>query len=137
MLDLNSCALYGLNSLPYSQFFQDLRSSVLKISSFLEKELSEEDLDAVVNQATFENMKLDPQADLDHLLNSANCTRTKDDIFCAKVISLVYRSKSVESCPKSLAPNLVNKCLPHIFPNNAIWAPRTIKFPTENGPEEF
>ena len=35
---------------------------MLKISSFLEKELSEEDLDAVVNQATFQNMKLDPQA---------------------------------------------------------------------------
>ena len=64
--------------------FQDLRSSVLKISSFLEKELSEEDLDAVVNQATFENMKLDPQADLDHLLNSANCTRTKDGHFLRK-----------------------------------------------------
>uniref|UniRef100_A0A8D1BDN2 Sulfotransferase n=1 Tax=Sus scrofa TaxID=9823 RepID=A0A8D1BDN2_PIG len=68
----------------YEEMKKDLRSSVLKISSFLEKELSEEDLDAVVNQATFENMKLDPQADLDHLLNSANCTRTKDGHFLRK-----------------------------------------------------
>uniref|UniRef100_A0A287A8A5 Sulfotransferase n=1 Tax=Sus scrofa TaxID=9823 RepID=A0A287A8A5_PIG len=70
----------------YEEMKKDLRSSVLKISSFLEKELSEEDLDAVVNQATFENMKLDPQADLDHLLNSANCTRTKDGHFLRKDI---------------------------------------------------
>ncbi|XP_004674152.1 PREDICTED: amine sulfotransferase-like [Condylura cristata] len=44
----------------YEEMKKDLRSSVQKISRFLEKELSEEDLDAVVNQATFENMKTNP-----------------------------------------------------------------------------
>uniref|UniRef100_A0A8B9WNE6 Sulfotransferase n=1 Tax=Bos mutus grunniens TaxID=30521 RepID=A0A8B9WNE6_BOSMU len=59
------------------QFFQDLRSSVLKISSFLEKELSEEDLDAVVNQAAFQNMKVDPQANYDSILKNEIGLRTK------------------------------------------------------------
>ena len=43
---------------------------MLKISSFLEKELSEEDLDAVVNQAAFQNMKVDPQANYDSILKN-------------------------------------------------------------------
>eukprot|EP00069_Balaena_mysticetus_P010662 bmy_06845T0 len=65
-------------------FDHDLRSSVLKISSFLEKELSEEDLDAVVNQATFQNMKLDPQANYDYILKSENWTRTNEGDFLRK-----------------------------------------------------
>lgn len=48
--------------------FQDLRSSVLNVCKFLGKELSEEDMDAVVRQATFENMKNDPRANYDSLL---------------------------------------------------------------------
>ncbi|XP_010860266.1 PREDICTED: amine sulfotransferase-like [Bison bison bison] len=56
---------------------KDLRSSVLKISSFLEKELSEEDLDAVVNQAVFQNMKVDPQANYDSILKNEIGLRTK------------------------------------------------------------
>ncbi|XP_025150833.2 amine sulfotransferase-like [Bubalus kerabau] len=54
----------------YEEMKKDLRSSVLKISSFLEKELSEEDLDAVVNQAAFQNMKVDPQANYDSILKN-------------------------------------------------------------------
>ncbi|MEJ1286745.1 hypothetical protein NN561_017754 [Cricetulus griseus] len=46
----------------YEDMKKDLRSSVLKICSFLEKELSEDDVDAVVRQATFQNMKSDPRA---------------------------------------------------------------------------
>lgn len=84
MLVCNSCIPYRLNRLLYTQFFQDLRSSVLKISSFLEKELSEEDLDAVVNQATFQNMKLDPQANYDYILKAKNWTRTKEGAFLRK-----------------------------------------------------
>ena len=84
MLVCNSCIPYRLNRLLYTQFFQDLRSSVLKISSFLEKELSEEDLDAVVNQATFQNMKLDPQANYDYILKSENWTRTNEGDFLRK-----------------------------------------------------
>ncbi|OWK01385.1 hypothetical protein Celaphus_00018827, partial [Cervus elaphus hippelaphus] len=63
---------------------KDLRSSVLKISSFLEKELSEEDLDAVVNQATFQNMKLDPQANYDSILKNEVGTRTNEGHFLRK-----------------------------------------------------
>ena len=50
---------------------------MLKISSFLEKELSEEDLDAVVNQAVFQNMKVDPQANYDSILKNEIGLRTK------------------------------------------------------------
>ncbi|TEA32478.1 amine sulfotransferase-like [Orcinus orca] len=68
----------------YEEMKKDLRSSVLKISSFLEKELSEEDLDVVVNQATFQNMKLDPQANYDYILEAENWTRTKEGDFLRK-----------------------------------------------------
>ncbi|XP_065767378.1 LOW QUALITY PROTEIN: amine sulfotransferase-like [Muntiacus reevesi] len=68
----------------YEEMKKDLRSSVLKISSFLEKELSEEDLDAVVNQATFQNMKLDPQANYDSILKNEVGTRTNEGHFLRK-----------------------------------------------------
>ncbi|KAH0500308.1 Amine sulfotransferase [Microtus ochrogaster] len=42
---------------------KDLRSTVLKICSFLEKERSEGDVDSVERQATFQYMKTDPQTD--------------------------------------------------------------------------
>ncbi|XP_012781037.2 amine sulfotransferase-like [Ochotona princeps] len=54
----------------YEEMKKDLRSSVVKISSFLEKELSEEDVDAIVRQATFENMKSSPQANYDSILQN-------------------------------------------------------------------
>lgn len=60
MLACNSCILYRLSSFSNAHSFQDLRSSVFQIISFLEKELSEEEVDAVVNQATFQNMKDNP-----------------------------------------------------------------------------
>uniref|UniRef100_G1LGJ9 Sulfotransferase n=1 Tax=Ailuropoda melanoleuca TaxID=9646 RepID=G1LGJ9_AILME len=55
----------------YEEMKKDLRSAVLKISSgffFFEKELSEEDVDAVVEQATFQNMASDPQINYDYIL---------------------------------------------------------------------
>uniref|UniRef100_A0A4X1V6N1 Sulfotransferase n=1 Tax=Sus scrofa TaxID=9823 RepID=A0A4X1V6N1_PIG len=69
----------------YEEMKKDLRSSVLKISSFLEKELSEEDLDAVVKQAAFENMKLDLQANYDHIIKLKMKPRTKDGHFLRTV----------------------------------------------------
>lgn len=51
---------YNVHHLSYYDLFQDLRGSVLKVCKFLGQELSEEDVDAVVRQATFENMKNDP-----------------------------------------------------------------------------
>lgn len=57
-------------SFSYPQFFQDLRSSVLKISSFLGKELNEEDVETIVKQATFQNMKCDPKANYEKIMKN-------------------------------------------------------------------
>ncbi|KAF5919983.1 hypothetical protein HPG69_014349 [Diceros bicornis minor] len=38
----------------------DLRSTALKISKFLEKQLTNEDVESIVKQVTFKNMKEDP-----------------------------------------------------------------------------
>ncbi|ELV12348.1 Amine sulfotransferase [Tupaia chinensis] len=54
----------------YEEMNKDLRSSVLKICKFLEKDLSEEDVDAIVRQATFPNMKLDSKANYDKILQN-------------------------------------------------------------------
>ncbi|XP_074189577.1 amine sulfotransferase isoform X1 [Rhinolophus sinicus] len=59
----------------YEEMKLDLRSSVLKISHFLEKELSEEDVEAVVKQATFKNMKSDPKANYDDIIHKEVGTR--------------------------------------------------------------
>ncbi|EPY74567.1 hypothetical protein CB1_001970005 [Camelus ferus] len=72
----------------YEEMNKDLRSSVLKINHFLEKELSEEDLDAVVNQATFQNMKYNPQANYDGILKHEIGTRTNDGHFLRKVLTV-------------------------------------------------
>ena len=69
--DFCVCLLsYNVHHLSYYDLFQDLRGSVLKICKFLGKELSEEDVDAVVRQATFENMKNDPRANYDNKLKA-------------------------------------------------------------------
>ena len=64
--------------------FQDLRGSVLKICSFLEKELSEEDVDAVVRQATFQNMKSDPRANYEDVIRKEIGTRNDQGTFLRK-----------------------------------------------------
>ncbi|XP_059556112.1 amine sulfotransferase-like [Myotis daubentonii] len=68
----------------YEEMKKDLRSSVLKISHFLEKELSEEDVEAIVKQATFQNMKSDPRANYDEILKYEFGKRTDEGHFLRK-----------------------------------------------------
>lgn len=57
---------------------------MLKISRFLEKELSEADVEAIVKQATFQNMKSDPKANYDEILKHEIGTRTDEGRFLRK-----------------------------------------------------
>lgn len=57
---------------------------MLKICSFLEKELSEEDVDAVVRQATFQKMKADPRANYEHIIKDELGTRNNTGAFLRK-----------------------------------------------------
>ncbi|KAM9666955.1 amine sulfotransferase-like [Trichechus inunguis] len=68
----------------YEDMKKDLRSSVLKICRFLEKELSDEAVDDVVRQATFQNMKSDPQANYVQILKSKLVIRTDEGHFLRK-----------------------------------------------------
>ncbi|XP_045862644.1 amine sulfotransferase-like isoform X2 [Meles meles] len=61
-------SLFNIQFMTYEEMKKDLRVSVSKICKFLGKELSEEDMDAVVRQATFENMKYDPLANYDNVI---------------------------------------------------------------------
>ncbi|XP_053315879.1 amine sulfotransferase-like [Spea bombifrons] len=53
---------FNILFMTYEEMKKDLRSAVLKISAFVEKELDDEDVNTIVEKATFENMKHDPLA---------------------------------------------------------------------------
>ncbi|XP_028638513.1 amine sulfotransferase-like isoform X2 [Grammomys surdaster] len=77
---------FNIMFLSYEDLKKDLRSSVLKICSFLKKELSEEDVDAVVRQATFQNMKSNPLANYNYIMNNEVGVRSNDGYFLRKAI---------------------------------------------------
>lgn len=68
----------------YEEMKKDLRSSVRKICRFVEKELSEDDIDAVVSQATFQNMRSDPRANYNDILKNEIGVRTDEGRFLRK-----------------------------------------------------
>lgn len=75
---------FNIMFLSYEDMKKDLRGSVLKICSFLEKELSEEDVNSVVRQATFQNMKSNPREDRDQVINTLIGTRHNEGSFLRK-----------------------------------------------------
>ncbi|XP_016019124.2 amine sulfotransferase [Rousettus aegyptiacus] len=75
---------FNIMFMMYEEIKKDLRSSVLKISSFLEKELNEEDVETIVKQSTFQNMKIDPRANYNKIITYEIGRRTYDSSFLRK-----------------------------------------------------
>ena len=70
-ISCRSVTLCAVNAQSYSTlhafFVQDLKSAVERISVFMERELTDEQLANVVKYSTFKNMKTIPQANYEHL----------------------------------------------------------------------
>uniref|UniRef100_A0A670IBQ2 Sulfotransferase n=1 Tax=Podarcis muralis TaxID=64176 RepID=A0A670IBQ2_PODMU len=58
---------FNILFLTYEEMKKDLRSCVLKLCNFLGKRLTEKEVDAVVDQATFNKMKADPRANYEFM----------------------------------------------------------------------
>ncbi|XP_038625310.1 amine sulfotransferase-like isoform X2 [Tachyglossus aculeatus] len=69
---------FNILFLSYEEMKKDLRNAVLKISKFLGKKLTDEDVESVVKQATFENMKNDPRANYDAITRELGRTHEQD-----------------------------------------------------------
>ncbi|KAG8510950.1 Amine sulfotransferase, partial [Galemys pyrenaicus] len=60
---------------------KDLKSSFKKICEFLGKELREKTTDTIVRQATIQNMKCDPLANYDNMLNEKSWLKRTEGHF--------------------------------------------------------
>ncbi|XP_032299709.1 amine sulfotransferase-like isoform X1 [Coturnix japonica] len=69
---------FNILFLTYEEMKKDLRSAVLKICNFIGKKLSEEEIESVVRQATFENMQKDPRANYENLPENMQSKRRAD-----------------------------------------------------------
>ncbi|KAL8186430.1 UNVERIFIED_CONTAM: hypothetical protein K2H54_070358 [Gekko kuhli] len=58
---------FNILFLTYEEMKKDLRSSVLKICRFLGKKLTEEELQVVVDKATFDKMRMDPRTNYENM----------------------------------------------------------------------
>ncbi|KAF5919982.1 hypothetical protein HPG69_014348 [Diceros bicornis minor] len=72
---------FNIHFVLYEDMNKDLRNSVSKVYKFLGKELNKEAMDDVVRQTTFQNMKYDPLANYENILNSQPEDRRKEDSF--------------------------------------------------------
>ncbi|XP_049627343.1 amine sulfotransferase-like [Suncus etruscus] len=75
---------FNILFMSYEEMKMDLRSTVKKFCNFLGKELSEDDIDAVVKQATFKNMKSDPRANYNDILRNEIGTKNNHGHFLRK-----------------------------------------------------
>ncbi|NWI20549.1 ST3A1 sulfotransferase, partial [Crypturellus soui] len=102
---------FNILFLTYEEMKKDLRSAVLKICNFLGRKLSEKEVESVVRQATFENMRKDPRANYEKLPeifeeNKEGHFLRKGTIGDWKNIMTVAQSERVDEVLKKKLENL-------------------------------